>query len=93
MWKDATRMNSTWRSEESNGYCDLHRRGLDDLEKLCGIATRSDGRRNDACELGERFTTEGEGVSRGNVLVLGRLEDDASSDGRCGNVEAIFSGS
>lgn len=91
-------MNSTWRSGESRGYCDLHRRGLDDLEELCGIATRSDGRRNDACELGERFITEGEGVSRGNVLVLGRLEavplpgDDASSDGRCGKVEAIFSG-
>lgn len=92
MWNDATRMNSTWRSVESNGYCDLHRRGFDDLA-LCGIATRltgalSDGRRNDVCELGDRFSFDGDGVNRGNVLVLGRF---ASSGCCCGNAEVMFS--
>ena len=98
MWKDATRMNSTWRSEESNGYCDLHRRGLE----LCGIAMVfaymfSDGRRSNVWELGERLRTDGDGVSRGSPLGLARLDvatgpESVSSDGRYGSVLVIFEG-
>lgn len=98
MWKDATRMNSTWRSEESNGYCDLHRRGLE----LCEIATVfayvfSDGRRSNVWELGERLSTDGDGVSRGNALGFARLDvapdpESVSSDGRYDSVLVIFKG-
>lgn len=89
-------MNSTWRSGECNGYCDLHRRGLE----LCGIATVfaytfSDGRRNNVWELGERLRTDGDGVSRGSPLGLARLDvapdpESVSSDGRYGSVLVIF---
>lgn len=92
-------MNSTWRSEESNGYCDLHRRGLE----LCGIATVfaytfSDGRRNNVWELGERLSTDGDGVSRGSPLGLARLEvapdpESVSTEDRYGSVLVILEGS
>lgn len=83
-------MYSTWRSGESRGYCDLHRRGLELLLVLCGIATWFDGRRNEVWELGDRLSTEGEGVSRGKPFVLERLGavpeagkvSNVSSDGR-----------
>lgn len=84
MWKDATRIYSTWRSGESSGYCDLHRRGL--KPAACSV----DVRRNDAFELlCERPTKEVAGESRGSSLVLGFGADKESFDG---SVVAIFEG-
>lgn len=87
MWKDATRIYSTWRSGESSGYCDLHRRCLYPAEFSVDV------RRKDIWEpLGERPTNDGEGESRGRPLVFGLEVDRESFDGRYGSVVAIFGG-
>lgn len=79
-------MYSTWRSGESSGYCDLHRRGLEPT------ALSVDERRSDLREpLGERPTKEAAGDSRGSPFVLGFV-DKESFDGRYGSVVAIFGG-
>lgn len=90
MWKDATRMNSTWRSGESRGYCDLHRRGFETGPAVCWSRRRI----FDASELlGECFwTNDGEGDRRGSPFDFGGLEDEfpVPSDVRIGSVTFIF---
>lgn len=77
-------MYSTWRSGESTGYCDLHRRGL------WPATLSADVRRVEECEpLGERPTKEGAGDSRGRPFVLGFV-DRVSFDGRYGSVDAMI---
>lgn len=79
-------MYSTWRSDESRGYCDLHRRCLKPT------AFSVDDRRNDECEceaLGERPRKDGAGERRGSPFVFGFEVDRESFEGRYGRVEAI----
>lgn len=75
-------MYSTWRSDESSGYCDLHRR--------CLTGFSPEARRNEVCEiLGDRPVKEAAGESRGGAF--GWTEVDRESfDGRYGRVEAIL---
>lgn len=89
IWKDATRIYSTWRSGESSGYCDLQRRGLK-LE----VAFSVDARLKEPCELlGERPIKEAAGESLGRPLVWRLCEAERESfDGRKGSVVAIFLG-
>jgi hypothetical protein len=69
-------MYSTWRSGESTGYCDLHRRCLKPT------AFSADVRRVEECEpLGDRPMKDGAGDSRGRPFVLGFVER-VSFDGR-----------
>jgi hypothetical protein len=85
MWKDATRMYSTWRSDESKGYCDLHRR---DFEARGAARWSAEGRRTDLELLGALFlTTEGDGDNRGKPLDFEGFDREgngcaASSGGR-----------
>lgn len=80
-------MYSTWRSGESSGYWDLHRRGF------APTALSVDVRLNDAWDpLGDRRTKEVDGESRGSPLVLGFEVDSESFEGRYGSVVAIVGG-
>lgn len=80
-------MYSTCRSDESRGYCDLHRRCLKPT------AFSVEDRWSDLCEceaLGERPRKDGAGERRGSPLVLGLEVDRESFEGRYGKVLAIF---
>lgn len=81
-------MYSTWRSDESRGYWDLHRRCL----KAPALSVEERWNDRWECEaLGERPRNEGAGERRGSPLVLG-LVDKESLEGRYGRVLAIVGG-
>jgi hypothetical protein len=75
MWKEATRIYSTWRSEESSGYWDLHRR---ELRRTSGCWT--DWRRTCCALLGVRLRNEAAGDSLDCPLTLS-CDDDGNEDG------------
>lgn len=92
MWNDATRINSTWRSEEFRGYCDLHRRGIEPWTGLSAGFTADRASREVTELLGVCLSIEGEGDSRGKPLdlewlgaVVGEVRLELS-DGLCGRV-------
>lgn len=71
IWNEATRMYSTWRSGESRGYCDLHRRTL-----VPGVPFSIDRRCTDLrALLGGRPMNDGEGDSLWASFVVVKPND------------------
>lgn len=74
IWNEATRIYSTWRSGESRRYCDLYRFFL-------AWPPWADRGRDDVRELGDLPSTEAAGDSRGSLLPLFGLPEDAADAG------------